>query len=205
MDASKLVSGQNLLVLKYSTKLKKDIIDQHKALIDKNGYCWYGKIGGITSEQIVYSLKAADNPAIILYTKGKLFLCDFIEMTTDRPSSGYPAYYDEEYIYPSCYFKLKSIDEASLGILDYLIVRSSGRILSNIFSKQCMASTFFVAYEKVEELPPMPEIKTTKRKGVVTTEICKYSRKGICGCRKSVNYRYSCERPMTCICREEAN
>ena len=205
MDVSKLVSGQNLLVLKYSTKIKKDIIDEHKALIDKNGYCWYGKLGNATSEQIVSSIKGADNPAIILYTKGKLFLCDFVEMTTSRPSSGYPAYYDKEYIYPSCFFKLTSIDEAPLDILGYLIVRSSGRILSDIFSKQCMASTLFVAYKKVEELPSIPKNKVAKGQAVPKTEICKYSQNRICECRKSVNFRYPCERPMTCLCREEAN
>lgn len=205
MDASKLVPGQNLLVLKYSTSIKKDIIEEHKALIKKNGYCWYGKIGSTTSDKIVSAIKAADNPAIILYTKGSLFLCDFEEMVTSRPDSGYPLYYDKEYIYPTCYFKLRSIDAAPLEMLDRMIVRSSGRKLSDIFSRQCMASTLFVAYEKVDDLPLLPKTQRQRKRPITSTQFCKYSRKGICGCRKSVNYQYACERPMTCCCREEAD
>ena len=153
MDVTKLVRGQNILVLRYSPSIKKDIIEQHQTLIEKLGYCWYGKLGGVTSREIISAITASDNPSILLYSKGKAFLCGVSGMGTTKPKTGYPKYYDDEYIYPSCYFKLISIDPVDLCILDELYVRSSERRLSDVLSNRCRSSSFFVSYREIQKIP----------------------------------------------------
>ena len=74
-------------------------------------------------------------------------------MGTTKPKTGYPKYYDDEYIYPSCYFKLISIDPVDLCILDELYVRSSERRLSDVLSNRCRSSSFFVSYKEIQKIP----------------------------------------------------
>ena len=138
-----------------------------------------------------------DHPALLLYCKGNAYLCELEAFTTEKPHGGYPKYYDDEYIYPCCYFKLKSIDSVSLDILHHLIIRSSGRLLSDVFSGQCTASTFFVAYDEVVELPRF-EGEVHKKKQSQNKGGCVYQREGKCTLFGFINYKYDCDRPSTC-------
>ena len=146
MNVNKLLNGQKLLVLRYAPKYKHDIIEQHQKLIKKLGYCWYGKLSGASSKKTIDELMNAPTPMILLYTKGKAYLCILDGYSIDKPIDGYPSYYDEEYLFPCCFYKFISIEEVNLSILDNLLVDRSGRKLSDVFSKQCMASSLLVSY-----------------------------------------------------------
>lgn len=198
MNENKLVKGQNVLVLRFSPNIKKDIIEQHQDIISKLGFCWYGKLGGVTSEHVIHAIMQTPNPMIMLYCKGRVFLCDFVEMTTEKPKNGYPEYYDTELLYPSCYFKLTSIESVDMDILSHFYVRSSERKLSDVFSHQCMSSTLFVAYEEIIDLPKYVKKTKVHDYNSLGKEECRYKKRGICTLTSSINYNYECERPSSC-------
>lgn len=200
MMISDLEIGQNILVLRYSLNIRKTIIEDHKEVIDSEGFCWFGKMGSVTSNHIIDAVLAASKPAIVLYKKGHLYLCSFEAITTNKPQSGIPTYYESEYVIPSCYFKLTEIEEAPLELLEHLIVRSSKRKLSDIFSGQCMASSFFVSYDKIEDIPNSTKTgnKRVEKLKSNDDDSCKYLLDGICRNKKSTNYTYLCERPLNC-------
>ena len=198
MNEQKLVRGQNILVLRYSSAIRIDIIEQHQAIIAERGYCWYGKLGGITREIVIHAIKISESPIIMLYSKGKAFLCDFVEMTTEKPIDGYPKYYDEQQIYPSCYFKLTSIEPVDLSILNHLYVRSSKRKLSEVFSKQCMSSTLLVAYDEIKDLPKYVNTQRSRSNEKLGKENCRFKKQGICTLSSCINYQYECDRPSAC-------
>lgn len=199
MKVCNLDCGQNLLLLRYSSSLKESIIEEHRSLIDKQGYVWYGKLSGITSDRIISAVLSAEYPGIILYQKGKAYLCELSDFTINKPDEGYPKYYDEEYIFPTCYFKLKSMDEISLDVFDDLYVRSSKRSLTEVFSKQCMSSSLFVAYKEIKEIEVSDAIKRETKKTKLGKNECMYRTEGICNLQSFINYGYTCEKPQSCI------
>lgn len=198
MQISELEAGQCLLVLRFSLTYKKNIIELHKELIEKQGFVWYGKLGAVTSPQIVAETFVAKKPALLLYTKGKAYLCGVEEITGNKPQKGYPQYYDDEYICPGCFYKLTSIDEIDESILNDLIVRSSKRILSDTLSRQCTSSCFFVSYK---ELLPLKAKKPSNKKEVkkLQKNDCRYLKDGKCNNKGFINYGYECTRPSDCI------
>ena len=197
MTPDKLAHGQNLLLLRYSTDLKSSVIEEHSCIIEKYGYVWYGKLSGITSDSILSAVMSADTPGIILYKKGKAFLCELADFTTSKPKEGYPKYYDDEYIFPCCYFKLKSIDEISMDLFEDIYVRSSKRSLKEVFSKQCMSSSLFVSYKEIKTLEKRKKVRGCKENKLGVNE-CVYRANGKCRLKSSINYEYDCEKPQSC-------
>lgn len=90
--------GTNFLVLKYGKSNMFDCIGNHKKVIEQLGYCWFGKIGkapGISSLNLILD---KEKKTVVLYCQGEAFLCDLMEVSTQRPSEGYPQYYDAFYM-----------------------------------------------------------------------------------------------------------
>lgn len=69
MKLNCIEKGQALLVLRFSFSYRNDIIEQHKNLIEKNGYVWYGKLGAVISNKIINEIMIAKKTAILLYSK----------------------------------------------------------------------------------------------------------------------------------------
>lgn len=208
MKISDLSDGQNLLVLKYSLEYCKTIIQEHKKTIKECGFCWYGKTGRQTTSNTISAILDEKKPAILLCTKNEAYLCDFEGLTTDTPNNGCPSYYKESQVAPTCYYKLKSIDSVSIDVLSDLIVRSSRRTLADVFSGKCMASMFFVAYKNVNELKQYNKKtflnkQASKKPNNTAITTCRFQKSGICCNKKSVNFKYACERPLMCIERKE--
>ena len=149
-----LEEGQKLLVLRYSDFLQKNCIQLHVDLIDKLGFCWFGKIGQRPSQKFITQIMAFDKPQILLHSSTKSFLCEVLEVTYDKPESGYPQYYEEALFRrnhnPSAYFKLKSIEQVPKNILKSFIVVSSKNYLS-LSLHRSMNSVFFVEYSNLNE------------------------------------------------------
>lgn len=195
MNISDLEKGQSFLVLRYSLSLKKDIIELHKELIEKNGYVWYGKLGSVTSPKIIAETFVAKKPALLLYTRGNAYLCGIEQITEKKPIDGYPQYYDDELLCPSCYYKLTSIDRVDESILDHLYVRSSKRLLSNTLSRQCTSSCFFVSYEEIQPLKASVE---KKHKELLPPDECRYRKEGVCRKNGYMKYGDACPTPSVC-------
>lgn len=197
MKVKDLEKGQTILVLRYSLNYRKDIIEQHEMMLKKKGYVWYGKLGNVTSPKIVAEIMEEKNSALLLYTKGKAYLCALEKVSRNKPQGGYPNYYDEEYICPGCYYKLLSIDEVECNILNDLIVRSSQRVLSDTLSKQCTSSCFFVSYKELLPLKAIMTKKTDQSKKL-SEDDCIYKKEKMCKNTSCINFGYKCNKPSVC-------
>lgn len=198
MKITELEKGQALLVLRFSLSYRKNMIEEHQELIKRNGYVWYGKLGGVTSPKIISETFVAKRPALMLYSKGKAYLCDVKEISGNKPRTGYPEYYDTECICPGCYYKITSMDEIDEDILNHLYVRSSKRLLADTLSRQCTASCFFVSYEEIMPLRAGKKEETERIKKLSKHE-CIYRKDGICKRTGFINYGYTCDKPSNCI------
>lgn len=89
------LKGKKFLVVRYGNNIISDCIEKHKEVLVKEGYCWFGKIGTIPSEKSIKQVLNSEENYVVLYTKGKVFLCTFVDYTANKPTSAYPNYYDE--------------------------------------------------------------------------------------------------------------
>lgn len=183
MNVMKLEKGQSILYLRYSPSIKTDIIEQHKELIKKNGFVWYGKTGTVTSCKIIDEIFTALNPIIMLYSKPRTYICDIDDFCLNKPKEGYPSYYDDKYLCPSCYFRLKSIEPIDNCILNKLFIRSSKRSLADVLSKQCTSLCFFVSYEEIQELKSGKRNNENRKRNNNELE-CINLFNGTCRCKK---------------------
>lgn len=199
MTPDKLVIGQNILLLRYSTSLCETIIEEHISMIKNNGYVWYGKLSGVTSNKILDAVLSAEHPALILYQKGAAFLCELEDFTTNKPAGGYPKYYEEEFIFPSCYFKLKSIEKLDMKVFDDIYVRSSKRNLTEVFSKQCMSSSLFVSYKEIKEID-YANLKKHIDNMIkqLDKDDCVYKVNSKCCNKNFINCGYDCNNANSC-------
>lgn len=192
-----------VLVLRYANNIVPDCMEQHIKVYKEMGYCWFGKLGKAPGKKVlsqVISESANDN--IILYMRGKAFLCSCKECSEKKPSVGYPAYYDTEFSkfglsWPTIYFKLSGIREIDLSKKNY-IVTSSRNPLQTTLNKSM--NSFFIAEDgnavKAEERASHEPLKTKSKK---QSADCKYKINEKCSLKSFVNYGYICERPQTCI------
>ena len=191
------------LVLRYANNIVPDCIEQHIKVFEETGYCWFGKLGKAPGEKIltqIVSKEAKDN--IILYMRGKAFLCSCDEYSLKKPLEGYPLYYDTEFgrfgfSDPSIYFRLYGIKEIDLKKYKY-VVSSSKNALQDTLNKSM--NSFFVA-EKGDPAKDKNLRGKEVNKEILSTETndCVYKKEKKCTLKSFVNYGYICERPQSCV------
>lgn len=198
--------GNKILILKYGTSNMYDCIDRHKAVIKKNGYCWFGKIGKMPGESKVKEVLVQECPQIVLYSQGKAYLCDVESYQIDKPNEGYPDYYDSflfgRAIIPSMYFKLLSIKELEIEELAKCVICKSGRNVLETLTRS-MNSFFYAELPDENYTKPEPKEKRERKpKKVVKKEVasndCIYRIDGICENKRCISYEYECSRPSMC-------
>lgn len=206
-----LVRGDKFLVLKYNNGIY-DCINNHRAVLENNGYCWFGKIGAVPAERALGEKLNPDKPLVVLYCQGDAFVCSLIDVSFEKPSEGCPPYYNafmyDRNIFPKMYFKLGSLEEIPKEIFSKCISLSSGRLLTETVSRS-MASFFYGEYPitdnpiLVEPAPMNKEIKEKrtrkKQKVAVDKNSCIYTVNGVCTNKQCINYKYECERPSSCM------
>ena len=206
-----LVRGDKFLVLRYSNGMY-NCIKNHRAVLEKNGYCWFGKIGVVPSERALGEKLNSDKPLVVLYCQGDAFVCSLIGVSTEKPSEGYPLYYNafmyDRNIFPKMYFKLGSLEEIPKEIFAKCISLSSGRPLTETVSRS-MASFFYGDYPVADNLVLLEyvpvkkekkERKTRRKQSVIVDKnSCVYQVDGFCTNRRCINYKYECERPSSCM------
>lgn len=197
MNRKDLKRGQDILVLRYSTSVVDNCVEEHISIIKKLGYCWFGKVGNTPNDKMMSIILSYERPALLLYKKGKAYLCEMAGYTKNKPKEGYPSYYDEEHILARCYFKLVSIEEANLEILEQLIVKSSKRTLRDIYSGHCTSSFHFVSYKEIIDSEPANSFIIEKREKLDKND-CIYRIDGMCSLKTCINYQYECDRPAFC-------
>lgn len=140
---------EKLLLVRYSDFLFGNCIEEHKKIIDKNGYCWFGKVGKQKpSKKLCDIVLNNERPMIFLHSAKKSFICDVETIVFDKPDDNvYPPYYNDILFdknnYPSAYFKIKSCYEIEKNVLDNFIVSSSRNFLPSSLHSS-MNSIFLV-------------------------------------------------------------
>lgn len=194
--------GQHFLLLRYSNNIVPNTIEQHTAIIEELGYCWFGKIGIVPSPRIQRELLAEEEPRIILYSRGVAHECLLLAISEKKPSNGCPKYYETEGVYPSVYFKLGFIEPIHIAELDRYRIVSTGRTLTDAIWHS-MTSYFFAEWpDGISRLAPQKTITTVKKektRELLPPNDCVYRKNGKCTCRSCISYQYECERPSMCL------
>ena len=202
--------GDKFIILKYGSGIY-NCIERHQEVLDKCGYCWFGKIGVSPSEFAIKSKLNPERMLAVLYCQGTAHLCTIIDIATSKPEAGYPSYY-EQFLYarniiPKMYFKLGSIELLPAGELTKCVTMSSGRTLAETVSRS-MASFFYgecpeddviIQPKPAVEKQRTPKPKAKKKLTVYDKNSCVYRKDGMCTNKRCINYEYDCDRPSTCI------
>lgn len=204
-----LENGDRFIVLRYSNGIY-DCIQQHKNVLSQYGYCWFGKIGMAPSAQNIRSILDPDRMLAVLYCQGDAFLCSVLDLSENRPSEGYPHYYESfmynRAIFPKMYFKLGSIEKLDKDVFAKCIAFKSRKPLYDTVSRS-MASFFYGEYPSEETTIQItrPEKKEKKAptkkdnsKKAVDVNSCVFQIDGICQNRRCISYQYECDRPRSC-------
>lgn len=189
--------GQHFLVLKYNTTIEPQCIELHQEIIKKDGFCWFGKVGKYPSKIILEKVLSEDNPILILFAKNKAHICSLEGVSFSKEKDSVPLYYEEKYIVPDIYFKLRSIEPMDISLVSDAVVCSSGKKLKDSLFRT-MAS--FTLYQMAGERESLPTGKTViiPDNDSANNKECKYQTAGKCGRKGFVNYKYECERPSSC-------
>ena len=130
-----------MLLFRYSNYRKTNFIDEHKAVIDNNGYSWLLKAG---KKSDMNKLKAIidDGGGFILKSPhkdgNKYFVCFFTEVKNDEPNdTTFPKYYndflDDNYdYYGGQWFKITSIQELPDKYIGTLCLQKDGKKLEDV-------------------------------------------------------------------------
>ena len=194
--------GQQFILLRYSNTIVPNTIEQHKAIIDELGYCWFGKIGVVPSAKIRKAILDEEEPCILLYTRGIVHECRLLDISEKKPAYGCPAYYETEGIIPSVYFKLLSIDPVAIKELERYRVISTGSPLLDAVGRS-MTSYFFAewtdgtARTNVEK--KIEKAAKKEKRELLPPNDCVYRKEGKCTLKSCINYKYECDRPSRCL------
>lgn len=196
--------GQKFLVIRYADNIVDNCIDLHREVLEKIGFCWFGKIGTSPSKKILSSVLEEEIPIVVLYKSGEAYECKLLECSEKKPDNGFPEYYKqhlfEASIKPSSYYKLGSIERLSATELGKCIVVSSRNQLTDTLHRS-MASFFYAEFpgDKEKIVQSKPEIKKVEEKILLGENDCKYRKSGKCTLKSCINYLYDCDRPSMCL------
>lgn len=196
-----------ILLLRYSNYHGIDTIDEHKKVIDKNGYCWFGKIGKIPSQKYISTFQKEEDNIAYLYTYGILHECRISEISFERPIDGTPSYYEHELyikedLTPQIFFKLDYIKEADVDILDNYLVVSSGKDIKYDLKKSI--SSFYLIRDKKAGFTPRKKRQTNTTtfsppKKAKIPKDCVFNDNNTCLNPKCINYNYDCIGAQRCV------
>lgn len=124
-------------------------IAAHQAIIDNNGYVWYGKLSNAVSDKIASAIMGMDAPRILLINSGKAdrYWANVTEIRKDTPDpDGIPEYYRDNTEKFKTWFKVVSFEQAPKNIMSHCFVASSGAPLGEA-SKHSMSPYFIIEYK----------------------------------------------------------
>lgn len=125
----------------------------HEALIQKNGYVWYGKLGNAVSQKVINELLNNEDPRFLLISSGKAdrYWVHFDEVSKGQPSlDEYPEYYHNLGANMKTWFRVTCFEQADKNIMSKCFVASSGKPLTEA-SKHSMSPYFIIKYEGGDE------------------------------------------------------
>lgn len=138
------------IALRYSENFapKDGTIMEHKKLIEKRGYVFWGKLGSRVSEKNRELVLAEKNPRILLIHSGgtQRYWAQIEDIVFDTPGfSDFPEYYHALADKFKTWFKIVKIQDAPKNILSQCYVVSSGVLLGSV-SKHSMSPYYVIDY-----------------------------------------------------------
>ena len=123
-------------------------IAEHRRVISKKGYVWYGKLGLPVSDRVYNDLIKNEEPKILLIHSGKssrywAYIDQMIKHTP--PLEDIPDYYRNQAENFRTWFRVLKIEEAEKNVMAACSVLSSGVLLS-VASKSSMSPYFIINY-----------------------------------------------------------
>lgn len=138
--------GTRYLILKYGENEVKDTPQKHMDVIEKDGFCWFGKMGRALSQKAKGIV--TDSRGVFLYVRGRVFYGDVEEISEERKYENIPDYYREVYYkyeeYPSVYLKMTRLVEVNPDILNDLYVDTTQKTVAEGIT-HCMNPTIFAS------------------------------------------------------------
>lgn len=195
--------NDKVLLLRYSDFHGVDTISAHREVVEKNGCCWWAKIGKQPSEKYITEIKKQKRPYCLLYTPGMLHLCELGDIIERRPDKNYPKYYETDIFgienEPRVYFELLSIEKIELSFLeDYIVSSSEKEVLYDL--KKTISSYMLIQHKNAPRKPKViRKKKEEKKKESENKNDCIYRKNGMCNNRRCINYQYECLRPQMCF------
>lgn len=140
------------IALRFSENFAPDTgtIAEHKKLIDKNGYVYYGKMGNTVSLKNRELILAEETPKILLIHSGgtKRYWAYIDKIITERPNfDEFPSYYHEMSDKFKTWFRIIEIEDAPRNVMSLCKVASSGALLGEV-SKHSMSPYFVIDCEE---------------------------------------------------------
>lgn len=123
-------------------------IAEHRQLIDRRGFVWYGKLGAPVSDRICADLLKNKMPRILLIHSGKTArYWAYIDQVAKvlPPLDAIPAYYRDQADNFHTWFRVQKIEEADKCVMSLCTVASSGAPLS-MTSRSSMSPYFIIEY-----------------------------------------------------------
>ena len=124
-------------------------IAEHRKVIEKFGFVWYGKLGAQVSAKMCQEIMGNKEPRILLIHSGKSmrYWAYVDDITKETPSAEeIPAYYREDAQLFHTWFRVTRIDEAEKNVMSLCTVSSSGATLSQT-SRHSMSPYFIIEVE----------------------------------------------------------
>lgn len=136
--------NDTFLTLKINTPKNINFFEEHKKIIDSNGYVWLCKFG---KTQLLTS-KINSNKYIFLkdtrQNNDNTYLVEFENATYDTPENNFPNYYNEiDVVHKSLWFKITNIIPIDYKFLiDNFVSTSTQANLENVFKSMC--NSFYI-------------------------------------------------------------
>lgn len=141
----------NHICIRYADLKSIDCSYEHKMVIEKKGYVWFGKIGSKPRRDILDKILEEDISYIILKSKDESYICSFDKYVEEIPEDkNYPDYYNSSFELENftIWFRLISMVKIKdKNILNNILVKSSRNRLLNACNSS-MASHFFTFNRK---------------------------------------------------------
>lgn len=145
----RLETGSRVFVLRYNENYISDAMEIHNDICKKSGSCWYGKAGKKPDMRKLQEF-IGNGIYMIFYNREKTYICNLIAVSGEKPSSGYPEYYDISMWKPSSWYLITNLMRIDKDILNKLIVQSTGKKMSDTINSSMTSFYFTQAINDIE-------------------------------------------------------
>lgn len=136
-------ADKTFLMLKIMSPSNISFYNEHQMLINQNGYVWFCRFG--KTNVLTQSITRDGNLVFIkesIRNSNKKYVLEFSEVSTEKPDSNYPSYYDLVEKEAALWFKVTTITELPSNFESYFNSASSNNSLEIIYRSMC--NSFYI-------------------------------------------------------------